>query len=99
MTLAKSVSEPVVIKGETVDYTYVLKNTGNVVLRPLDQLNGVISDNKCSPVTYDSGGTPPDLNPGDEWTFVCTGYQVNENTTNTATADEGPARRGTHSHR
>ena len=86
MTLTKSVSEPVVIKGETVDYTYVLKNTGNVVLRPLDQLNGVISDNKCSPVTYDSGGTPPDLNPGDEWTFLCTGYQVNENTTNTATA-------------
>ena len=89
--LDKTVSRPFVVKGQTVDYTYTMTNTGNTSLEPFADLDDIVVDDKCSPVTYDSGGTPPTLAPGDAWVFVCTGYQVDTDTLNSATATmKGP---------
>ena len=70
--LVKTPDREVVLEGQPVKYTYVLTNTGNVNLNPVGSLSDVVKDDRCSPVTYDSGGTPPTMAPGDSWTFTCT---------------------------
>jgi len=72
ITLVKTPDREVVLTGQSVTYTYVVTNSGNVALTPAGNLDDVVTDDQCSPVTYDSGGTPPTMAPGDTWTFTCT---------------------------
>src|SRR5437667_2276445 len=53
----------------TVNYTYAETNDGKVAL-----ITPAVVDDKCSPVTYDSGDTDGNskLDPGETWTFKCT---------------------------
>jgi len=80
--LVKSVDKTVILSGETVAYTYEVTNPGD---DPLD--NVAVSDDACSPVTYQSGDANNDglLQPGEVWTFTCS-MALNNDTTNTATA-------------
>lgn len=66
---------------------YEMTNTGNTALTPLATLDEIVVDDKCSPVDYVSGdGGDEILAPGETWAFECTGYQVDTDTLNTATA-------------
>jgi hypothetical protein len=71
-TLLKQVSATV-----TPTYTYKETNTGD------DDLSGVsVSDDKCSSPTLVSGDNNNDgkLNPGETWTFTCTGSAITVDT-------------------
>jgi uncharacterized repeat protein (TIGR01451 family) len=76
-------ADPVTIyAGETVTYTYNVRNTGD------DPLTNVsVSDNKCSPVTLQSGDVSSDgvMGVGESWTYTCI-TTLSSSTTNTATA-------------
>ncbi len=82
ITLVKTPDRQVVLEGKPVIYTYTVTNSGNVNVNTVGALNDTIEDDRCSPVTYVSGGTPPTMAPGDSWSFTCT---VSAMTTNTAT--------------
>jgi hypothetical protein len=79
--LTKTVDKADVTVGDTVTYTYVEENDGQVSLT-----NPFVTDDKCSPVTYASGDTNNNgvLDVGEKWTFTCTLHNVTANTTNTA---------------
>ena len=68
--------------GGDVTYTYEVTNVGNVALSNVD-----VSDDKCSPVTYESGDSDHDskLDLSETWTFTCTA-DLTKTTTNVATA-------------
>jgi uncharacterized repeat protein (TIGR01451 family) len=68
--------------GGTVDYSYVVTNVGNVALS-----NVVVSDDKCSPVTFVDGDADHDgkLDLTETWTFTCSA-DLTATTTNVATA-------------
>ena len=68
--------------GGPVTYTYTVTNTGNV------PLTGVtVTDDVCSPVTYQSGDANNDgkLDIAETWTYTCT-QTLTASTTNTGTA-------------
>ena len=56
------------VAGQTVTYEYKVKNDGPAAVKP------VVSDDKCSPVTYVGGDTNADqkIQSSETWTFVCT---------------------------
>ena len=67
--IALDKQEPAIANGGgPVTYTYLVTNPGNVPLT-----NVSVSDNKCSPVAYQSGDNGNGkLDPGETWTFTCT---------------------------
>ncbi len=78
--------------GDTVAYTYELENTGQTAF----QLQGKtrdewLTDDKCSPVTYDAGDADNNqlLDIGETWTFSCA-TQLQTTTTNTVTTSPTP---------
>ncbi len=68
--------------GGNVTYTYTVTNPGNVPLT-----NVTVTDDHCSPVTYQSGDTNTDsiLQQSETWTYTCT-QDLTASTTNNATA-------------
>jgi hypothetical protein len=76
ISLDKSASSTSIEFGETVLYTYQVRNTGDVPLTDV-----VVADDKCSPVLGAQGST---LNPGDSMLLTCS-QTLNETTTNTGT--------------
>ena len=68
--------------GGPVTYSYAVSNVGNVALSGV-----VVSDDKCSPVTFVDGDTDHDgkLDLTETWTFTCAA-DLTATTTNTATA-------------
>ena len=50
-------------------YTYDLKNVGDIALKPMGNMDDIVVDDKCSPVTY-AGSPDAELEPGDTWSFV-----------------------------
>ena len=80
--LDKTVDKTDITSGDSVTYTYVETNDGNVPLT-----NPFVTDDKCSPVSYASGDTNNNgiLDTGEAWTFKCTLTNVTAETTNTAT--------------
>ena len=88
--LVKTVDKPEILQGGSATYTYVVTNTGEEDLETTD-VAGMISDDKCAPVTRTSGsgnrlatsGNP--AIPGESWTFTCQATNITEDTVNTAT--------------
>ncbi len=68
LSIDKSANPPSVNPGETVTYTYVVRDTGD---DPLSQV--VVADDKCAPVTFQGGDTDGDaqLDPAESWTYTC----------------------------
>ena len=68
--------------GGDVDYSYAVTDVGNVALS-----NVVVSDDKCSPVTFVGGDANHDskLDLTETWTFTCSA-NLTKTTTNIATA-------------
>ena len=68
--------------GGDVTYTYEVTNVGNVALSGV-----VVTDDKCSPVTFTGGDTDGDtrLDLDETWTFTCSA-DLTATTTNVATA-------------
>jgi hypothetical protein len=56
------------VAGQTVTYEYKVKNDGPAAVEP------VVTDDKCSPVTYLAGDTNADqkIQASETWTFKCT---------------------------
>lgn len=82
INVVKSANPSVVLPGGAVLYTYLVTNPGD------DPLSNVtVTDDKCSPVLYQSGDANGNgkLDPGETWRFTCVA-NVFEDTTNTATA-------------
>ncbi len=92
MELEKTPDRTVTLEGKPVVYTYTLKNTGNVPLATVGAVNEVVVDDQCAPVTYQVGGAPPVLRPGETWTFTCgVAAMTPAKATNIATATmDGP---------
>jgi uncharacterized repeat protein (TIGR01451 family) len=68
ITVAKSVDRTIIRSGDTVTYTYVVRNTGNVTLTlTADD----ISDDTCTPLTKISGDLDDSMEAGDVWTYRC----------------------------
>jgi len=69
--------------GGNVDYTYIITNPGNVSLE-----NVVLTDDKCSSVTYVSGDDNSNdiLEITEIWTYTC-GMNITVDTTNIATVE------------
>jgi uncharacterized repeat protein (TIGR01451 family) len=69
--------------GGTVTYTYTVTNPGVVPIH-----NVVVTDNKCSPVSYVSGDANSNrlLDPGETWTYTCK-TNISVSTRNIATAE------------
>lgn len=55
-------------RGASVTYKYKVRNDGPAAVKP------IVTDNKCSPVTYVNGDTSADgkIQPGETWLFACT---------------------------
>lgn len=70
----------------TVQYTYVVENTGEVTLSSVN-----VSDDLCQNVTAPTGDDGNDdlLSPDESWTYQCS-MGVSEEITNTATANGRP---------
>ncbi|MEM7530773.1 MAG: SdrD B-like domain-containing protein [Chloroflexota bacterium] len=75
--------QPVVLAGTDVEYTYQVTNEGD---DPLS--NVVVTDDRCSPVTFVSGDDNNDgiLDLNETWIYTCTAT-INEDTPNTADVD------------
>ena len=82
----------------SITYNYSEANTGDVALDPptAGDRNSVVTDDKCSPVTYVSGDGDNDkvLDAGETWKFTCTatlagptGATGSTSVTNVATGD------------
>lgn len=69
--------------GGSVTYTYTVTNAGNIPLTGVS-----VSDDKCEPVTYQSGDANEDdkLDTSESWIFTCT-TTITQTTTNVGTAD------------
>ncbi|PKP52473.1 MAG: hypothetical protein CVT90_02630, partial [Candidatus Altiarchaeales archaeon HGW-Altiarchaeales-3] len=82
INIVKTADQTIVLPGTNVTYTYTLTNTGDVSIT-----NVVVTDDKCSPVTYQSGDTNIDsaLDTNETWTYTCTAT-ITEDTTNVGTA-------------
>ncbi len=82
INIVKTASATQVNPGETVTYTYTVTNPGDTTL---DQVK--VSDDKCAPVTYQSGDTNGDnkLQTTETWTFTCS-MPITVATTNVAIA-------------
>ena len=83
MNLEKSASvTSLPIGGGSVTYSYFLTAPGNTALTNIS-----IADDKCSPVTYQSGDVNGDnkVNPGEVWKYTCT-QNITTTTTNIAIA-------------
>ncbi len=82
INIVKTASATQVNPGETVTYTYTVTNPGDTTL---DQVK--VSDDKCAPVTYQSGDTNGDnkLQTTETWTFTCS-MPITVATTNVAVA-------------
>ncbi|MBK6761959.1 MAG: VWA domain-containing protein [Micrococcales bacterium] len=82
INIVKTASATQVNPGETVTYTYTVTNPGDATL---DQVK--VSDDKCAPVTYQSGDTNGDnkLQTTETWTFTCS-MPITVATTNVAIA-------------
>ncbi len=78
--IVKVASRDVVTRGETVVYTYTVTNVGD---DPLSQI--VVTDDKCSPVSYVRGDTNGDnmLDLTETWIYTCATIII-QTTTNTA---------------
>jgi hypothetical protein len=82
--IAKSADKPTLgIGGGSVTYTYLVTNKGNAPLS-----NVTVTDDKCSPVTYQGGDTDNlgVLDLTETWTYTCT-MDVTQTITNTAKAN------------
>jgi len=90
LTITKSATDSVgsasgnpitVSPSNSVTYTYVVTNTGDVELTPDQPF-----DDRCSPLTYVSGdaGSPGVLSPGEAWTYQCGPMTLASTTVNTA---------------
>ena len=79
--IVKTASASVVKPGDTVVYSYVVSNTGTTPLR-----NVIVTDDKCSPVTYISGDVNANniLETTEKWNYTCSAI-LSETTTNIAT--------------
>lgn len=88
MELSKTPSPTEVLPNGEVTYTYDLKNVGDIALKPMGNMDDIVVDDKCSPVTY-AGSPDAELEPGDTWSFSCT-TNLAEDTENTATATLAP---------
>jgi len=80
----KSADQTLVFKGTAVNYTYL-------VASPSTLSDVTVTDDKCSPVEFVGGDSNDDdlLDPGEIWEFTCSAV-INEDTTNTATAEGKP---------
>lgn len=69
LSIVKTASPTALVVGDTVTYTYVVTNTGDVLLGSV-----VVSDDRCSPVTFVGGDTDGDaaLDLTETWTYRCT---------------------------
>ena len=68
INIVKTGSATQVNPGETVTYTYTVTNTGDTTLNDV-----TVTDDKCAPVTYQSGDTNGDgkLQTSETWTYTC----------------------------
>ncbi len=82
INIVKTASATQVNPGETVTYTYTVTNPGDAELTDVK-----VSDDKCAPVTYQSGDTNADtkLQPGETWIYTCS-QPITLATTNIGTA-------------
>ena len=83
INIVKTGSATQVNPGETVTYTYTVTNTGDTTLDDV-----TVTDDKCAPVTYQSGDTNGDgkLQTTETWTYTCS-QPITVATTNVATVD------------
>jgi len=81
INIVKTGSATQVNPGETVTYTYTVTNTGDTTLNDV-----TVTDDKCAPVTYQSGDTNGDnkLQTNETWTYTCS-QPISVATTNVAT--------------
>jgi uncharacterized repeat protein (TIGR01451 family) len=92
LTLTKTVDQPLVLPGTTVEYTYVAENSGDTDLRNDTGNAGWVTDDRCSPVTqvetdgFNNGDANQDdlMNPGELWEFTCS-TAIFERTVNVGT--------------
>ena len=84
MELSKTPSPTEVLLNGEVTCTHDLKNVGDIALKPMGNMDDIVVDDKCSPVTY-AGSPDAELEPGDTWSF-CARPTLAEDTENTATA-------------
>ena len=82
INIVKTGSATQVNPGETVTYTYTVTNTGDTTLDDV-----TVTDDKCAPVTYQSGDTNGDgkLQTSETWTYTCS-QPISVATTNVATS-------------
>ena len=87
--IVKSANRAVVLSGETVQYSFLASNNGDVPLA-----NVSVTDDRCTPV---NGPNPADdtdgdglLDPGETWSYSCVAT-VSADTTNTTTVSAQPA--------
>ncbi len=69
LSIVKTASPAAVVLGASVTYTYVVTNKGDVPLTSV-----VVTDDKCSPLTFVGGDTDGDaaLDLTETWTYTCT---------------------------
>ena len=90
LNLTKTANPTVIYANDLVTYTFVVRNTGDTPLSPVN-----VSDDKCSPLTQVSNGNGNGvLEVGESWTYRCTTTQVISDTLNTATATGQPSTPG-----
>ncbi len=79
--VVKTSSATVINSGGSVTYTYTVTNTGSAIVTSI-----AVNDDKCSPVTYQSGdaGTVGTLETTETWIYQCT-TTLTSTTTNIAT--------------
>ncbi|MCQ3976543.1 MAG: hypothetical protein DPW09_24185, partial [Anaerolineae bacterium] len=80
ITLQKTAYPISLRAGEQASYTYLVSNPGSEVLS-----NIILSDDKCSPVSFDlgDGNSNNSLDPGETWRYSCRAV-LTEDTLNTA---------------
>ena len=84
----KTVDQPFILSGETVLYTYEVRNTGDVPLKTIQ-----INDNTCGPISPRlSGDTNSNelLDGGEVWVYTCSDTLAND-TTNRVTVGGQPS--------
>ena len=81
VAVTKSASPTVIRSGQTSTYTYHVTTTSS------EAVSVVVTDDKCSPVTFVGGDSDNDgkLDAGETWSYTCTAT-LTETTVNTVTA-------------